>query len=68
MIPRDILDRLIETEHRGGPLCVDDCQKYSRISPGKEGELISQTSTHTNVVFGGVETKSELNDNKQCDL
>ena len=49
---------------RDGRLNVDDCQKYSRFSPGKEGELSIQTHTHTNAVLRSVGTEPELNDRK----
>ncbi len=60
MISRDILGGLIDGERRNGHLNVDSCQKDARICADEEGELNSQTHTHTNVVLGGIGAKPEL--------
>ncbi len=64
MISHDILGRLIDGEGRNGRLSIDSRQKDPKISPAQEGELSSQTRTHTNVVHGGVGVKYELHYNK----
>ena len=65
MISRDILDGLIDGDRRSGHLNVDRCQKDVRICAAEEGELSSQTHTHTNVVLGGVGAKPELHKRKK---
>ena len=61
MISRDILGGLIDGEHRSGHLnVVDSCQKDAGICEAEEGELSSQTHTHTNVVLGDIGAKPEL--------
>ena len=60
MISRDILGGLIDGKGRIGHLSIDNCQKDTGICAAEEGELSSQTRTHTNVVLGGIGAKPEL--------
>ena len=64
MISHDIFGRLIDEERRRGHLNDDNCQKDAGICAAEEGELHSQTHTHTNVVLGDVGSKPELHNIK----
>ena len=64
MISRDILGGLIDGERRSRHLNVDSCQKDAGICTVEEGELSSQTRTHTNVVLGDTGAKSALQNSK----
>ncbi len=64
MISRDILGGLIDRKGRSGHLNVDICRKDTGICATEEGELSSQTDTHTNVVHGGIGVKPELHNSK----
>ena len=54
----------MERVEAGGYLNVDSCQKDAGICAAEEGELSSQTRTHTNVVIGGIGAKPELHNRK----
>ncbi len=60
MIVCDILGCLIDGDRRVGDLLVDDSQEDTSVSTTEEGELRRETRAHTNVVLGGVRTKSEV--------
>ena len=62
--PRSQLEGRNDGERRSGHLNVDDCQKDVGICAAEEGELRSQTRTHTNVVLGGIGAKPELHNSK----
>ena len=45
-------------------MSIDGSQKDTGVSVAEEGELSSQTGTHSNVVLGSVRAKPELHNRK----
>ena len=59
-----VFNGLIYGESRVGRLIIDDSQEDTWISTAEEGELSSQSSTHTDVVFRSVRAKPEMDNSK----